>query len=471
MVIKKQAVTSVKWTSLATVYKAICQLAMLAIAARFLDGEQLGIYAIVLLVVNFCQLFMDMGLGNAIIQADEIKPAELNTLWTITITFGFSLSLLLYFVSPVISVYFERAALTQVLVLICPVFFINALFRVHLAILQKNLQFNIIAITEMTAQTVAVFSALYLLRNGLVVEALLYAFIINISIQGLSYWLFSKTQLRLTLCMNFKELRGYFHFGFFQTASSCVNYFNSQFDVILVGKLLGTEILGGYNLVRQFCFRPAMVINPVLTRVAFPVFTKLRKAKERSKVYCLLSECLAWLNFSFYIFLIVFANEVVVLLFSDKWLHLTELFRLMAIWCMLRSTVNPVSSILMALGRVKPLFYWNVKLLFIIPALIILGAKYGIEGVVYSLIALQVLIFVAHIFMLLKRYTPVEIGDYLSAFIAPLVSLIIIATLIYGIDQVFDFPYQSSILASLYVVAIMALGKHKILPKIKSLQV
>jgi len=184
--------------------------------------------------------------------------------------------------------------------------------------------------------------------------------------------------------------------------------------VILVGKLLGTEVLGGYSLARQFCFRLAMVINPVLTRVAFPVIAKLQQSKKLSSIYCQLSGGLAIINFPLYVCLAVFSEPIVLIAFGEQWHGIVPVFQLMASWCLIRSTMNPVGSLLMAVGKVTQLLKWNVYLSIIIPLSIYVGSMFGIQGIVIALILLQTTSFIAHLKLLLFDLVKIDTQSLLK---------------------------------------------------------
>ena len=56
-----------------------------------------------------------------------------------------------------------------------------------------------------------------------------------------------------SLVYKHNEIKSLIGFGLFQMGERTINYFNSQFDVILIGKLLGTEALGIYNVCKNIC--------------------------------------------------------------------------------------------------------------------------------------------------------------------------------------------------------------------------
>ena len=87
MDLKTQSINGVKWTTFSTVFKAILQLIQLMILARFLDKSDFGILAILMLFVSFSQVFVDFGIGKAIVHYQNISRRELSTLYWINILF------------------------------------------------------------------------------------------------------------------------------------------------------------------------------------------------------------------------------------------------------------------------------------------------------------------------------------------------------------------------------------------------
>ena len=440
MDIEQQAAKGVKWTAIATLCKAILQLLLLSLAARYyLSAAEFGLYAIVQVVLGFAQLFMDMGLGNAIIHHQQVKQRHIAELFFINLVIALLLASCVFLTAPWIALFFDSQGVEPFLLYIAPSFVIAALFRMHLVMLQKQLAFNVIAKVEIFSHCIGFAVALVCLYLGFNLSALIFGYLANLVFQGMCYWYFSPYQLKCKFPRSYQELKPYCAFGVFQTADATVNYFNSQFDVILVGKLLGAEILGGYALARQFCFRPAMVINPVLTRVAFPLMAKLQHSKELSALYCQLSGVLALINFPLYIALAVFAEPIVYLVFGERWHSIIEIFQLMAIWCLVRSTMNPVGSLLMAVGKVKQLFQWNFSLLFIMPLTIMVSSQYGVLGIVWALLILQCILFVLHRLILLKSLAHIELALFNRRLAVPFVITLVSMGITYLITNAFIF--------------------------------
>ncbi len=455
MTLNLQVVKGVKWTSISTAGRTLIQLIQLSLVAHYLSAEALGLFALVQIFLSFSQLFMDMGIGNAVIHQQKNSHRHLSELFTISVMIGLTITFSVYFIAPLLGLFFDEPRLAKYVELVAVVFVIFSLSRIHLALLQKKLAFSIIAKVELLSAITGFIIVISCIVNSLGIEALLYGYIAAASVQSLLF--FSLSDFRPSLCYpeSWSEIKEYLSFGFYQTGDSIVNFFNSQIDLILVGKLLGTEALGGYSLIRQLCFRPAMVINPVLTRVAFPVMAKLQCSPELPKVYCKLVGVLGILNFPLYVVIFVLATPIISTLFGDQWLHIVSVLQFMAVWCLVRSVMNPVGSLLMAVGKVKLALRWNSFLLIIMPLVIYLSTKYGVFGVAITLAIMQVLLLPGHWYFLLKQSVGIQYKEILAVLIKPLFSAVLAGVVVWlFISELSFFSFLHQLIIGVIIGAV-----------------
>ena len=70
-------------------------------------------------------------------------------------------------------------------------------------------------------------------------------------------------------------------FGSFRTGAFLVNFFSGQIDSILIGKFLGVEVLGIYDIFKKVAIQPVRVLTPIINKVAYPILSKVHADKER----------------------------------------------------------------------------------------------------------------------------------------------------------------------------------------------
>jgi len=421
MEVKQQAIKGVQWTSLSMLIRAFIQLVQLSIVARYLTAEEIGLFALIQVFFSFFLLLSGVGIGTAIVQKQSVITRHLSELFIINIIFTFIVSISIYFSGALLAELFNVAKLQLYVEFLAVLFFVAAVSKIHLALLEKQLSFSLIAKIELVSAAVGFLIVIVLVINEFSIFALLYGMLVSTLLQTLLFLIFSSFRPRLCKVESWSEIKSYLYFSINHTSSAILNYFNSQFDIILIGKLLGPEVLGGYSLARQFCYRPAMIINPIFTRVAFPIMSKLQGNKKVGSIFCQLSHILALLNFPIYIALFILAEPIVQLIFGVQWLHIAPIFRVMAIWCLVRSISNPKGALLMALGKVSLALKWNLALFFTFPFAIFLGTFYGIFGVVISMLIMQFLLLPIGWYYLLNKTINITAKEFFKALYAPFI--------------------------------------------------
>lgn len=195
-----------------------------------------------------------------------------------------------------------------------------------------------------------------------------------------------------------RDLKGYIGFGLYQMGERSVNYFNANLDYLLIGALLGAKSLGYYTLAYNLVLRPSSMINPTITKVAFPVFAKVKNNTDKlKKGYLKVIQLLSSVNFPMMVGLAAVAPLAVPVIFGEQWMPSIVLIQILTIVGLLQSINNPVGSLLLAKGRADLGFKWNVGLMITqIPGLYI-GAKLG--GTVGVAIAFAVLLGIYSIFI------------------------------------------------------------------------
>ena len=425
--LEQKAVSGVKWTTLATVYKAVLQLVQLAFVAHLLSAKDIGLYALLQIIFAFAILIFDMGIGPAVVHYQNVSRGRLKQLGAVNLLIALILTIAVAALSPLIALLFNAPELVPALQLFSLTFLILGVSRLNLSTLQKQLSFTSIALAEIFAFSVGFATTLYLIFSGKGIWGLIYGFMLQQALLSLAYLYFTEFAFYFALPKSFRKLKKYINYGAFKSMDAVVNYFNSQIDLIVVAKLLGTEVLGGYNLIRQFCFRPAMVINPVITRVAFPYMAKLQKSDTLSTSYRSMLNLLASINFPLYLGFAVFADPIVDIMFGERWGHLVPLLQILSVWCLIRSVFNPVGSLMMAIGKVKLLWQWNSALLFLFPIALIFSSQFGLLGVALCLVILQLAVLPGHWWLLLNKTINLTFKQFMKSVYQPLLYALLTA--------------------------------------------
>jgi PST family polysaccharide transporter/teichuronic acid exporter len=414
MTLKKQAISGVKWTSISTIFLAITQLLKISILARFLDKTDFGLIAIVVFVLGFINLFVDMGLTIAILHKQEISKNEYASIYWLNFLFSIVLFGLLVFITPFIATFYNEPELAIIIPLMSLTIIFSAFGRQFKVIEQKELNFRFISIVDIIASIVSLIFAVILAYKNYGVYSLVYSVILLQILSNTAFLVKGIKRVGLKLHFSFSETTTFLRIGIYNVGGQVINYFNRDLDVLIIGKLFGVEILGGYSLAKQLVFRPAQIINPIITNVASPLLAKFQhNIKLLRENYLKLINLISTMNIAVYLTIIIFAHPIVRILYGEVYENIVILVRILSVYMMIRAIGNPVGSLIIATGRTDLGFYWNLFTIVIFPLAIVIGAQYSIEWVAGSMLIAMVVLFVPFWYFLIWKMAKIPFAEYI----------------------------------------------------------
>ena len=373
------------------------QFVTLAVLARLLSPSDFGLMGMIMVVIGFARLFADMGISNAIIYRQDATRAELSSLYWLNILAGIMVFFIVCGACPLITAFYHEPRLSNLIYLSSLIFLITPFGQQFQILLQKELKFDQLAKIEIIGSFANSAAAITLAILGMGVFSLIWGQLAGTSLRVLLLSCWGWKNWRPRVHFSTQDLKGYISFGLYQMGEKAVNYFNSNLDYILIGSLLGAKALGYYTLAYNLILRPSSTINPIITRVAFPVFSRVQNNTEKLKRgYLKVLQLLSTVNFPMMAGLAVVAPLAVPIIFGEQWLPSVILIQILTIVGLLRSIGNPVGSLLLAKGRADLGFKWNVAVMITQIPLLYLGLKLG--GTVGVAVAFAVLQSVYRIF-------------------------------------------------------------------------
>lgn len=408
------------WTSASAVVRTALQMLQVAVLARYLAPADFGLMAIVNVVLSYAGLFSDIGLCTAYVQRHQINHEERSSLYWLSVIVGGALMLIVMAFSPLAANFFEEPLLVSLVVLAATNFLVIALgqqLRMHA---EKSLNFRPVALIEITSALAGFVVAVLTVWLGWGVYSLVFAAMSSAWLTTLLSWLILAHGWRPACRLQWSEVKWFVRFGGGMLINNVVNHVNATIDLILGGRMLGAGQLGFFSVPRNLMMQVQGMINPVFTRVGFPLIASIQNDRERVKqIYLKTMNMTASVNAPVYVALGVFAPEIVFLLLGAKWNEALPLMRVLALWGLLRSFGSPVGSLLMGLGRVRLSAIWNIGLLLIVPPVVWYGAKWGAIGMAWAMAGLMGVLFVPAWAILVRRTCGAGFLEYTKQVVMP----------------------------------------------------
>lgn len=416
MSLTNKVIKGVKWTTVSTIVLALTSILKISILARFLDKSDFGLMAIVSFVMGFMDLFNDMGLTSAILHKQAITKKEYASLYWLNLFVSVLMYAVVLLITPLVSRFYAQPQLEVLIPILGLNLIIAGIGRQFKVMEQKTLSFKLISIVDTISYAGSLFVAVILAIKGYGVYSLVYSSIVQFV---LSYTVFFGRGLYkygLLLHFKYKETKPFLRIGIYQVGGQIANYINRDLDILLVGKLFSSEILGGYSLAKQLVFRPAQIINPIVVNVASPALAKFQTNIETLKSnYLKLIKIVSAVNIPVYLFLILFAPYIISIMYGDGYNFIVIIVRILSIYMILRSLGNPIGSLVIATGRTDLEFAWNIITLLVMPICIYIGSYNGITGVAFGITIGMIVLFYPSWKLLINKMTGSSFTEYLKA--------------------------------------------------------
>lgn len=380
MTIRKQVLSGLKWTAGAKLSGQIITWGITLWVMRLLSPEDYGLLAMAMVFVTFLLMMAEAGLGSALVQKQDLDETKLRQAFGIVIVVNLTLLVLLNLLAPAIAGFFEDERLLPVLRVLSLYFLVIAMGVIPDVMLQRQLEFKKRSLIDLTA---AVFSSILTLVLAFAHYGI-WALISGTLFAGLWRAVAASVVIRFRLLPSFswQGMRSLLSFGGNVTMSRLLWFFFTQIDVIIVGKLLGKEMLGFYSVAMHLASLPVQRVSSILNQVAFPVFSRFQHDRETLISYMIK----AMRILSFFAFPVLWgisstANETVLLLLGQKWQDAILPLQLLALMMPLRMLTNFLPTATDAFGR-PDIGMKNVLLAsLVMPVAFLVASRWGIVGV------------------------------------------------------------------------------------------
>ncbi len=399
--LRQEAARGVKWTSLSTLLVVVIGVAQIAVLTRLLSRADFGLMAMVTTVTGFANIYADMGLSNAIIQRKSPTREQLSTLYWTNIVTGVTLFVVVAGLSPLVSAFFREPRLRGLVVLGATIFLIIPLGQQFQILLQKELEFDRLARVEVSSAAIGFAVAVGAAAAGLGVWALVIGILAQSAGRMLQLVAIGWRRWPPGLHFARADLKGYISFGLYQIGERTIYYWAANIDYLLIGRYLGAAPLGLYTIAYQLVVVPVSRLNPVLTKVAFPVFSRRQDDPAAlRRGFGELIELVALVTFPLLVGLGIVAPVAVPAIFGPDWQPAVALVQIMSVMGLLMCLSNPLGSALLAKGRADVGFWLNVANTAVVVPVLWLMVRWGTTGVAWGHTSISLLLFVVELWLI-----------------------------------------------------------------------
>ncbi|MEC5156971.1 lipopolysaccharide biosynthesis protein [Chryseobacterium sp. MP_3.2] len=388
----KDLVKGFIWSGVDKLGIVFLMLALELVLARLLLPKDYGVIGVVLVFISLAITFSEGGFTNALIQNLDRTEVDYSTVFYFNLAASILIVIVLYFLAPSIERFFRIPDLTLILRVISLSIILNSIVMVHKVKLSIKMDFKTQAKYSLVAVLLSGVLGIYLAYEGYGVWALVMQNIFMAFFNAVFFWF--GVRWFPTAGFSFISLKKLFAFGSNILASALLQaaYFNAY--PIVIGRALSTRDLGLYSKTNQFTQMPASVLTTIVQRVLFPFFSSHQSNNEKiATLNDLFTKLSCLLFFPLFFILAIVAQPLIIVLFSEKWAEMTDIF---IIFC-IAYTFYPITVNNMMIFQIKnkTALFLRIEIFtkIIGVTILLLTYKHGLVALAYGILVNQFLQF------------------------------------------------------------------------------
>lgn len=380
MSLKQAAVSGVKWSSISFAARRGLAFATNIVLARLLSPNDFGLVAMASLALGFIDLFKDLGTGAAVIQHKDPSEALLSSVFWVNAGFGLVVAAALYCLSPAIGAFYHEPAVAPLMQVLSLSFFVSALSIVQSSLLARDMAFERLAKIELATAVFSSLAAIGAAWAGFGVMSLVYQPLLNSMFLLVLLWVANTWRPRWIF--RWSELREVAGYSLNLTFYNVLNYFARNADNLLIGRYLGAQELGYYDLAYRLMLYPLQGISAVVSKVMFPLYSKMQDDNSLfRRTYLSAISAISLLSFPLMLGLAAVSGPFVMVFFGKQWQAVIPLLMIFAPIGAIQSINTTVGSIYQAKGRTDWMLRVGGVFSLLVMLAFVIGLQWGMMGV------------------------------------------------------------------------------------------
>lgn len=372
------------WSALDIALRQGVGFAVSIVLARLLTPADFGLIAILSLFSSLSLALVQGGLSLALIRRQDTSLEEESAVFWCNLIAGFLFAAIMIPIGPALASFYDYPALAELMLIPAAQVIISGFGAVHLAILTRELRFDLLAIVGVLASILSGLGGISAALMGWGVWALGVQLLLAALINSLGIWFVS--DWRPALRFRIVAITDLYRFGLGISASTTLEVLYSQGFALVIGKLHGASDLGLFNRAASTQALPGNIFLGIMSRVALPLFSARKDDRDALRRGLRMSLGLAML-FSLPVIagLALLSDLILLCLFGSQWVPAARILTILSLAGALLPLHVLNLQLLLALGRSNEFLKIEIKKKVLGIGFVLVGSFYGIEGLAYAM--------------------------------------------------------------------------------------
>ncbi|MCC2255189.1 lipopolysaccharide biosynthesis protein [Ruminococcus sp. CLA-AA-H200] len=323
---KNKVVTSFIWRFAERFGAQAVAFVVQIVLARLLAPEVYGTIALITVFTAILNVFVDSGLGNALIQKKDADDLDFSTVFYFNVIICLLLYLIMFFAAPYIADAYKDADLIPVIRVLSLTLVISGVKNVQQAYVTRGLQFKRFFFATLGGTLGAAIIGISMAYMGFGVWALVAQQIFNVTVDTIILWITVKW--RPKRMFSIERLKVLFSYGWKLLVASLLNTVYSKIRQLIIGLRYSAADLAYYTKGDSFPNFFISNINTSFDSILFPCFSMEQDSVQRVKAMTKKAiKISTYILFPCIMGLAVISEPLVIILLTEKWLPCVFYFR------------------------------------------------------------------------------------------------------------------------------------------------
>ena len=289
------------------------------ILARILGPEVYGSVALALIFIAIFDVFVDSGLGNALIQKKDADDLDFSSVFYFNLLVCFVLYVIFYFFAPLIAKANKMESMTAILRVMGLQLILSGFKNIQFAYVSRKMDFKKFFVATITGTILAAPVGIIMAVKGYGAWAIVVQNLCNVTFDTIILWV--TVRWRPIWAFSWQRLKVLLNYGWKLLASSLLETIYQKLRQLMIGITYSPADLAFYNKGETFPSTAVNNINSALNSVLFPAMSE--KQSELEEVKNLTRQAIGYGSYALMPVmagLIACAEPIVMLLLGEEWM-------------------------------------------------------------------------------------------------------------------------------------------------------
>lgn len=404
------------------------------IIARLVEPAAYGTVAIVNVIISFLNIFIEGGLGTALIQKKDVDDLDYCSVFYFNLLVCIFLYIVLYIIASPIAHFYSNDCLILVIRLLGLTLIISGFRIVQGVYVSRNMIFKKYFFATIIGTVISAIVGILMAYEGYGIWALVAQVLVNNVIDTIVLWYTVKWMPKLFF--SFKRLKILFSFSWKIMLSSLLGAIYGQLSQLIIGKKYSTSDLAYYNKGNHFPEATTSSILVSIDSVLLPTMSKEQDNIDNVKNITRRSiKVSSYILLPMMIGLAACADNVVKTLYTEKWSEMIPYLRIFCVTYAFYPIHSANINAIVALGKSNTFLKLEILKKIVEISALLISVKYGVYAMAISTIVTSIISQIINTYPN-KKLMNYNYIDQLKDIIPSLVLSIVMGVIVYSINFV-----------------------------------